>query len=294
MSLKLQMLQVATLAPRTLGESTDLVCEFIHSQRLQNGAFKNRAGAGDLYYTLFGIECMRALKVDIDANQISEYCASFEKPENLDLIHLCCLIRTWSNVDHHFMSSPLRSKILKCIDTYTTEDGGYSIHKNSKIGSAYAAFMVIDAMQSLQVDPKEYHHLIQSIHNALCENGGYALQKDMPMPTTPTTAASLVTLKYFNQSIHSKSIDWLKSMAHPQGGFRAGDGVIVPDLLSTATALHTLSALQVDYEDLKEPCLDFIDSLWTNKGGFYGTWEDEYLDVEYLFYALLALGHLSV
>jgi hypothetical protein len=45
---------------------------------------------------------------------------------------------------------------------------------------------------------------------------------------------------------------------------------------------------------LREPCLDFVDSLWTNRGGFYGTWADDAADCEYTYYALLALGHLSL
>ena len=45
---------------------------------------------------------------------------------------------------------------------------------------------------------------------------------------------------------------------------------------------------------LKEPCLDFIDTLWTAAGGFHGTWDDEELDLEYTYYGLLALGHLSM
>ena len=44
---------------------------------------------------------------------------------------------------------------------------------------------------------------------------------------------------------------------------------------------------------LRDPCLDFVDSLWTNRGGFFGTWADDTVDCEYTFYALLALGHLS-
>ena len=66
----------------------------------------------------------------------------------------------------------------------------------------------------------------------------------------------------------------------------------VPDLLSTATALHALDAMHVDLKPLAEPCLDFLDSLWTNRGGFCGSWEDDALDCEYTYYALLALGHL--
>ena len=45
---------------------------------------------------------------------------------------------------------------------------------------------------------------------------------------------------------------------------------------------------------LREPCLDFVDSLWTNRGGFFGTWADDAVDCEYTYYALLALGHLSL
>ena len=46
-------------------------------------------------------------------------------------------------------------------------------------------------------------------------------------------------------------------------------------------------------ESAKERALDFVDTLWYAAGGFYGHWADEDLDVEYTFYALLALGHLS-
>jgi ribosome assembly protein YihI (activator of Der GTPase) len=68
----------------------------------------------------------------------------------------------------------------------------------------------------------------------------------------------------------------------------------MPDLLSTAVALHALDGLQASYQEFVEPCLDFIDTLWTAAGGFHGTWNDEDLDLEYTYYGLLALGHLSM
>ena len=67
----------------------------------------------------------------------------------------------------------------------------------------------------------------------------------------------------------------------------------VPDLLSTATALHALAGMEVSFEPIKERCLDFVDTLWTGKG-FCGHWADDVVDTEYTFYALLALGHLSL
>jgi hypothetical protein len=68
----------------------------------------------------------------------------------------------------------------------------------------------------------------------------------------------------------------------------------MPDLLSTATALHALAGLEAPIARVRESCLDFVDSLWTNEGGFHGHWADEHLDCEYTFYGLLALGHLSL
>src|SRR5206468_311855 len=78
------------------------------------------------------------------------------------------------------------------------------------------------------------------------------------------------------------------------GGFYAAPAAPIPDLLSTATALHALAGMRVDLEPIKEPCLDFIDSLWVNRGAFFGTWMDDEPDCEYTYYALLALGHLSL
>jgi hypothetical protein len=68
----------------------------------------------------------------------------------------------------------------------------------------------------------------------------------------------------------------------------------MPDLLSTATALHALTALHVPLTPIAERCLDFVDTLWVNRGAFYGTWADEQPDCEYTYYGLLALGHLSL
>ena len=52
--------------------------------------------------------------------------------------------------------------------------------------------------------------------------------------------------------------------------------------------------MHASFEHVREPCLDFIDTLWTSRGAFFGNWEDDVADVEYTYYALLALGHLSL
>jgi hypothetical protein len=82
-------------------------------------------------------------------------------------------------------------------------------------------------------------------------------------------------------------------MRHPESGFYAAPAAPIPDLLSTATALHALSAMGVPLDALREPCLDFVQSLWNGAGAFSGSWADGTPDCEYTYYGLLALGHLT-
>src|SRR4051812_49513647 len=58
------MLQLARLAHKSLGEATDLVTSFLRSQFNPDGGVKDRAGNSDLYYTVFGLEGLLALRAD--------------------------------------------------------------------------------------------------------------------------------------------------------------------------------------------------------------------------------------
>ena len=72
-------------------------------------------------------------------------------------------------------------------------------------------------------------------------------------------------------------------MGYIKGGFFASSMSPIPDLLSSATALHALSGLNYDLGEVKELQLDYVDSLWSSQGGFHGNWTDESLDCEYTF-----------
>jgi prenyltransferase beta subunit len=101
---------------------------------------------------------------------------------------------------------------------------------------------------------------------------------------------------YLDMPIDNNAASWLLSQFDTNGGFLASPvlrEVGMPDLLSTAVALHALALTGVSIEHIKEKCLDFLDSLWCDDGGFCGNWADRTLDCEYTFYGLLALGHLS-
>ena len=125
-------------------------------------------------------------------------------------------------------------------------------------------------------------------------DGSYANHPGLPSGLTTATAAAVMVMRQLDATPGRDAGMWLLDRCHTGGGFFASRNTPVPDLLSTATALHALSSLHVPIDGLREPCLDFVDSLWTNRGGFFGTWADDAADCEYTYYALLALGHLSL
>ena len=84
-------------------------------------------------------------------------------------------------------------------------------------------------------------------------------------------------------------VDKLLSMQHETGGFKAHEGIVLPDMLSTGVALFAL------YENGVIPKYDvrpFIEAHWQDDGSFVATLLDEQGDVEYEFYGLLTLGCL--
>ena len=83
-------------------------------------------------------------------------------------------------------------------------------------------------------------------------------------------------------------LSWLQSRQDDTGGFHAADEAPIPDLLSTAVALFTLRLVGTEPRDAS----DFIRAHWLDNGGFAPTILDDYSDVEYVFYGLLALGSI--
>ncbi len=288
------MLQVARLAPKLLGESSDLVVHFLHSQMNEDGGFKDRAGQSDLYYTMFGMESLIAMCADVPTHTIALYLHRFGSGDGLSLVHLTCLARSWADMPPDLRETFPREPIIRRIESYRSGDGGYNASAGSPYGTVYGCFLALGAYQDLGMEMPNPMKLLDCLEHLRTDDGGYANQSDMSVGLTPVTAAAVMLLRHLDQPLQPPLAEWLLSRCYADGGFFATPFAPIPDLLSTATALHALAGMKVDFERIKEPCMDFIDSLWTNRGGFYGNWRDESLDCEYTYYALLALGHLSL
>jgi prenyltransferase beta subunit len=297
MSLRLEMLQVARLAPTTLGESAMLVRDFLLGQLTDEGGGRDRAGNADLYYTIFALAGLEALQAEIPVARVGPFLQRFGDGEGLDFVHLGSLARCWAFIGAHDAAGPKRDlrRLLARIEQYRTPDGGYHETCGAATGHAYGCFIALGAYQDAGVNSPEPLRMVQCLKFLETPDGAWGNMRGMSKGAVPATAAAITLLHQLGMPVADAAGDWLLAQAHPDGGWLAVPGSPLPDLLSTATALHALACLDRRLPDaMRERCLDFVDTLWSAEGGFHGHWADDALDAEYTFYGLLALGHLSV
>jgi hypothetical protein len=267
------MLQVARLAPNLLQEAAEPVALFFREQFNQDGGARDRAGKSDLYYTVFALEGLIALRQELPVARVRPYLESFTDGEGLDFVHLTCLARCWAALGPGAIGGRRAPMIASRVEKAAAD-------------SLYHHFLRLGAMEDLGMTPAEPERDAASILRQQSPDGSFG-------GTTPTTAAAVAVTRHLGGQVPQGAVDWLLARARPAGGFLAVPDAPVPDLLSTATALHALAAAHAPLGALKEPMLDFVDTLWTGKG-FCGSWADDVVDSEYTYYALLALGHLSL
>ena len=295
MSLRLQLLQVARLAPRLLGDSTELVRDFFRRQLSPDGAGFDRAGRPDIYYTIFALAGLQALDAEVPREKVETFLRSHADGASLDFVHLSALARCWSVVGKETMPRGLDRTLLERLETFRKPDGGYEGDAKLAHGTAYGAFVALGAYQDLGHTPPHPLKLIQNLKRLETPDGAWSNVPGAPLGATNATAGAVTLIRHLGFPVNERVGDWLLAQAHAQGGFLAVPGAPMPDLLSTATTLHALAAMERRLpSEVHERCLDFLDSLWDARGGFHGHWADDHLDAEYTFYGLLALGHLSL
>ena len=122
------------------------------------------------------------------------------------------------------------------------------------------------------------------------ELGENACLTSRPSPSfSPGTNAvcCILAMQYqMGEQLDTAQVEWLQQRQDETGGFYASEVAPIPDMLSTAVALFTLRLIGAEFRDATQ----FIQAHWLDNGGFAPTLLDDYSDVEYVFYGLLALG----
>src|SRR3569623_668051 len=103
------------------------------------GAGCDRDGRPELYYTIFVLAGLEALRAEIPRERVSAYLQTFSDGEGLDFVHLGALARCWAAVDRE--RAP--RGILARIERHRAARGGFV--------DAYGGFVALGAYQDLGV-----------------------------------------------------------------------------------------------------------------------------------------------
>jgi hypothetical protein len=136
------MLQVARIAPKVLGDSTELIRGFFERQFTEEGGARDRAGNADLYYTIFALAGLQAVGSDLSTfnSQLSprhhgllakpristsSWLRTFGDGAGLDFVHLGALARCWAAAGLEKMPARGADAMLARIESHRARDGGY-------------------------------------------------------------------------------------------------------------------------------------------------------------------------
>ena len=283
------MLTSAKRSANLLGESARLVVSFVRGQLTESGGFRGRSDRPDLYYSLFALECLIALDAAGHIDAVRPWITSFGDGDGLDLVHLACLARCRAAVGR----PGDERAILARIETYRSDDGGYAENPAQATGTAYGCFLALGACQDIGVPLSDPDAMTGSLASLQRPEGGFGNSTEIPGASVPATAAAITVLRHLGCGVNEAAMAWLAEQIGPDGGMGAWSGAPMSDLLSTAVGLHALRQCGMTFDGVRKRCLDFIDSLWSSRGGFRSHQGDETLDCEYTFYGLLALGSLN-
>ena len=285
-TLSLKMLNALQQGCKRLGDDAQKrIISFVSSQMTENGAFMDKNGNDDLYYTSFGLMLAYVLQLKINTKRTEQWLDKHNGKLS-DLVNyaaytrsrmLCKLLKTGKL---NFALSRL-FKTKQTLPDFTDYPHGDKF-------SPYSQFLLLSLKEDLGIETENYKEILTSLSSYRVENGGFSNVKESKTASTNATVAALAVNGQLRGYRVNDDVDYLYSLQDDSGGFYANNSAPIPDLLSTATALFMLKCYGVT------PRIDaneFVEAHWvSNAGGFCATLIDEACDVEYTFYGLLALG----
>ena len=246
------------------------VREFVESQQHQNGAFVDRAGKPELYYSLFGAWISKAIGLVACIQNHKNYIASIEKEQQ--------------NVVDRF------TQILIQVVIYGSEYKKKSIwqllkillRRGNNVNPAYKIFMFLLVYDALFV-PNKILYMFAKLGMRI-----FRLPQNSP---SSMYAAYLLAKNQLGLSVEAEA-QKLTTFFEKEKGFKVYETMDNADLLSTAVALFALKRSGQDLRIVAPDCLRLIQQNY-DSGAFLSGDGSMQKDLEYTFYGLLALGALA-
>lgn len=242
---------------------------FVASQQHQNGAFTNRGGHPDIYYTLFGAWLAEALGLTSQMNQLKIFTEKVN-PDKKKIVERFALLLIKAVADNDFKKPAVFSLVRM-------------IFKGGKdINPAYQVFLFLLSFDALYGKNRFLYFLFSVVLNF------YRSPEDAPCSFS---AAVLVAKYLVGKKVENETQNQLAYFEAGKG-FKVFKELKNADLLSTAVALFALKKAGADLRIVAPDCLNLIQQNY-DSGAFLSGDCDSSRDLEYTFYGLLALGALS-
>jgi len=288
-----EMLRLASQGRDALdAEAMGRLREFAGLRTTAGGAFVDRAGTPDLYYTMFGLWCLHALG-GVPKEFSRQFVDAVGSGEQLDFVHLASLAQCRAILAEDGQADKTLAAVLERMERWRLACGGYALTREGGRPSSYAAFVGVLAYEAAGRTAPDGAKLLASLETLRCADGGWSNMDAGTQGITAATAAAVAVSCDLGANADRRATEWLMARLAPRGGFFASAAAPLPDLLSTATALFALRRADVDVASIGSACIGYVEGLWQDDGGFCGSEGDGATDLEYTFYALLTLGCLT-
>ena len=292
---------------KTSAEYQKKHARWILSQQVAGGAFANRRGKADLYYTAFALRSLSALQaltpeVAVSAGKFLQ--AQLAVPDNIRLKQpsgsFCDAVAAASwwdcvalceEVSTPFLTNAERDEAKRVtharLAALRRNDGGWAKSEIDGAGSLYHSLIACSIFLRTGGEIPDAASVTGLLKALARDEGGFIENRYSKRPGTNGCAAgvALSLLLGIEDGIerHGK---FLQTMQSGEGGFFATQGSPIADLLSTYSALFTLKLLsQLETEPVRRAG-KYGRELEAGGGGYVGFALETIVDCEYTFYGL--------
>jgi len=279
-------------------ERIDRFAAFIRSRQTDSGGFTGRAGEADLYYTAFAVRSLSVLdRLDPGiGTSVKGFLQSLAPANLIDIVSHLAIERMVAPAPrpHGGESGEMAAKI----ESFRGADGGYGKVPGASSSSTYHTFLAALSYDLIGRRPPEPAALGRFVLSRLRDDGGFAeIAPIRGGSVNPTAAGAALVVALASDgeaalaeeaipAILDGVVRFLLSTQREDGGWPASPRTPASDLLSTFTAVLTLSDLGVlDGADTAKAS-GFVRACEIRGDRFGGYPGDEEGDVEYTFYGL--------
>ncbi|MDC0935892.1 terpene cyclase/mutase family protein, partial [Pirellulales bacterium] len=285
------LVQLAEGLGRLTEERRRRHAKWLGLQQQPDGGFPGREAGSDLYYSAFALRALAILgTLDGElAERAAEYLRS-KLQRNVSVIDLISLVLAARQIEFATGADALReaegawlSRLVEKLEQLRTDDGGYGKTSEGSAGSTYQTFLTALVYQVLEIPQPEADRAVQFLLDQRRDDGGFVEIRVMHRSGVNPTAAAVGALDMLGVELQrpEETIDFLAELQNDEGGFRANTRIPIADLLSTFTALQTLSDLRANDAADALAARRFAAALEQPAGGFHAAAWDDTADVEY-------------